>query len=127
MVSGMAEVQDSQPFTWIDDIMDVGGSAWEPAWFQQVEGLKASKKATGLEYDLVGKCLPNMEEPWVSSWHLLPRKQERKREEGVHSSGLQDNLRDALLSLRYSSRSWRHGQQSACFVHELLGLIPSAE
>lgn len=63
MVSGMAEVQDSQPFTWIDDIMDVGGSAWEPAWFQQVEGLKASKKATRLEYGLVGKHLPSMEEP----------------------------------------------------------------
>lgn len=75
----MAEVQDSQPLEWIHDTMDVGGSAWEPAWFQQVKGLKAGKEAKRLEYGLVGERLPSMEEPWVSPQYF---KENRKREEG---------------------------------------------
>lgn len=71
--------QDSQPLEWIHDTMDVGGSAWEPAWFQQAKGLKAGKEAKRLEYGLVGKRLPSMEEPWVSPQYF---KENRKREEG---------------------------------------------
>lgn len=107
--------------------MDVGGSAWEPARFQQVEGLKASKEAKRLENGLVGKRLPCMEELWLSSPCCKENRKRRKREEDAHASGLQNNLRDALVSLRYTPRSWEHSQQSACLMHGLLGLIPSEE
>lgn len=89
--------------------------------------LKASKEAKRLENGLVGKRLPCMEELWLSSPCCKENRKRRKREEDAHASGLQNNLRDALVSLRYTPRSWEHSQQSACLMHGLLGLIPSEE
>lgn len=98
---------------------------WEPAWFQQVKGLKASKKAKRLEYGLMGERWLSMEVPWVSP--LNYKENRKRREKDVHPSGLQNHLRDTLSSLRYMPRSWGHGQQSACLMHKLLRLIPSTE
>lgn len=67
LVSGMEDVQDSQPLMWtpagVHVIMNLGGSAWGPSQFQQLKVLRARR----LECGLVEEHLPSVEEPWVSS------------------------------------------------------------
>lgn len=69
----MEEVQDSQPLMWI-----MISCIWEPAWFQQVKGLKAKR----LEYGLVGERLLSMEEPWVSPLYHKGNTKRREEEGG---------------------------------------------
>lgn len=55
---------------------------WEPSWFQQVKGLKGSKKAKRLEYGSVGERLPSMGELWVSPPYYKENRKRREKEGG---------------------------------------------